>query len=159
MKVLGLDPGLTGGIALIAGSDLMFAMDMPTIEITSKNSIDARSLVRILAQVGQVDMVVIESVNSFGMGRTSAYNFGEGNGVIRGVLAALERPVTYMRPTAWQKAIGKPTGTGKDWSRNRAAELWPYQADLFSKVKNDGRAEAALIALAWINLDKKGMAA
>jgi crossover junction endodeoxyribonuclease RuvC len=36
---------------------------------------------------------------------------------------------------------------GKDGSRARAMELFPEQTALFKRVKDDGRSDAALIAL------------
>jgi crossover junction endodeoxyribonuclease RuvC len=37
---------------------------------------------------------------------------------------------------------------GKDGARARAMEVFPWNVDLFKRVKDDGRADAALIA-AW----------
>jgi hypothetical protein len=39
---------------------------------------------------------------------------------------------------------------GKDASRMRAMELFPSKAELFKRAKDDGRADAALIAYWYI---------
>jgi crossover junction endodeoxyribonuclease RuvC len=64
--------------------------------------------------------------------------------MIEGVLAALEIPTNYVTPQSWQKAVG--ARGGKDASRARAAELFPAYAANFTRKKDDGRADAALIA-------------
>jgi hypothetical protein len=53
-------------------------------------------------------------------------------------------PSTYVTPATWTKAVGRVAG--KDASRMRAMELFPSKADLFKRAKDDGRADAALIA-------------
>jgi crossover junction endodeoxyribonuclease RuvC len=73
------------------------------------------------------------------------FGFGRSLGVVEGVLAALNVPVTYVAPATWTKALGK--AAGKDASRQRAIELFPAMSEHFKRVKDDGRAEAALIAM------------
>jgi hypothetical protein len=43
-----------------------------------------------------------------------------------------------------------PPGRDKDASRAAAIQRWPARAELFSRKKDDGVAEAALIAIAGI---------
>jgi len=76
------------------------------------------------------------------------FNFGRSAGIIEGVVAAMHFPSTYVTPAAWTKAVGR--AAGKDASRMRAMELFPSKADLFKRAKDDGRADAALIAYWYI---------
>jgi crossover junction endodeoxyribonuclease RuvC len=64
--------------------------------------------------------------------------------MIEGILAALKMPVTFVAPATWTRAIGR--SPGKDASRARAMELFPNYEYFFKRVKDDGRADAALIA-------------
>jgi crossover junction endodeoxyribonuclease RuvC len=80
------------------------------------------------------------------------FSFGRSFGVIEGILAALILPATYVTPTIWTKGIGR--GYGKDASRARACELFPQHQKMFARVKDDGRADAALIG-AWFLKDSK----
>jgi hypothetical protein len=57
-------------------------------------------------------------------------------------------PSTYVTPAAWTKSVGR--AAGKDASRMRAMELFPSKAELFKRAKDDGRADAALIAYWYI---------
>ena len=79
---------------------------------------------------------------------SGAFNYGVGYGKILGVLAALDIPIIHFSPSQWKKRWN--LGKDKNLSRQRATERWPDWADSFKLVKNDGRAEAALIAAGWL---------
>ena len=89
-------------------------------------------------------------------GLASTFKFGKGYGTLIGVLAALERPVVRVAPTTWTKAL--KVGPDKDAHRMRAMETWPQHSGLFSRKKDDGRADAALIAY-WAKHLREGRAA
>jgi len=152
--VIGIDPGISGAIAVFDWytKKLVEIIDMPTLEVesgkTKKRHISAVSLANYL--VGFTDThVVIERVGALpGNGSVSMFNFGRSAGIIEGVVAALEMPNTYVTPAAWTKAVGR--AAGKDASRMRAMELFPSKAEMFKRAKDDGRADAALIAYWYI---------
>jgi len=79
-----------------------------------------------------------------GQGVTSVFSFGRSFGMIEGILATLQIPTTFVAPATWTKGVGR--SPGKDASRARAMELFPAHQLMFSRVKDDGRADAALIA-------------
>jgi crossover junction endodeoxyribonuclease RuvC len=143
-RIIGIDPGLCGALAVLeAGRVDVF--DMPTIRVRDKKRIDTAALVRLLVDIGPVDLVAVEDVQGVqGSGSTSAFTFGRGIGIIEGVLAAFERPAMWVTPQRWTKALGVSRDKGEH--RQRAARLFPADADLFARVKDDGRADAALIA-------------
>jgi crossover junction endodeoxyribonuclease RuvC len=156
---IGIDPGLDGALAFyepLRGS--LVVVDMPTDAITkrikgkakTKRIVSAEGLVRILdahaLRRGRVHATV-ELVNAMpGQGVTSMFTFGDGAGVIRGVLAALDIPFVRETPQVWKRAVGIPTGADKDASRARAASVFPAYASTFQRKKDDGRADAALLA-------------
>lgn len=84
-----------------------------------------------------------------GEGHVGAFAFGRSFGMLEGVLAALGIAMTLITPGEWKKAHRIPADKGA--ARARAAQLWPGLAGTFSRVKDDGRAEAALIALHGAN--------
>jgi crossover junction endodeoxyribonuclease RuvC len=147
--VLGIDPGKCGALALldIAGGALEVA-DVPTLAIRGKTVIDHYGLARIVdAWATRNPVVFVEQVGSRpGEGHAGAFDFGRTCGLILGVLSANFLRVEFVTPSKW-KADLKVKGD-KDESRQRAATLFPRQSGLFARVKDDGRAEAALIA-AW----------
>lgn len=81
-----------------------------------------------------------------GQGVTSMFSFGRAVGAIDGELGALGiTPEPEVPPRVWQRAMGLPTGKDKKPHRDKAQEVWPEQAHLFERNKDDGRADAALI--------------
>jgi crossover junction endodeoxyribonuclease RuvC len=81
-----------------------------------------------------------------------AFAFGRSRGIVEGVLAAAGIPATFIAPAAWKRAIGIQPGRegAKDAARAEALRRWPSHASLFARVKDDGRAEAALIGVAGL---------
>ena len=149
MMILGIDPGLSGAIAFYdTSNESVVVIDMPTIEVTrngkNKREVSPALIADAVAGKGIVQAFV-ERVSAMpGQGVSSMFSFGRSVGVIEGVLAAYEIPVTLVTPQAWMKAMG--VRAGKDGSRERAMQLFPQYADLFSRKKDDGRSDAVLIA-------------
>jgi len=148
--IIGIDPGISGAIAVFDWytHTLKEVIDMPTLEVvsgkTKKRHISAAGLRNILEGYPN-SYVVIEKVGAMpGQGVSSMFNFGRSAGIIEGVVAAMHFPSTYVTPASWTKAVGR--AAGKDASRMRAMELFPSKADLFKRAKDDGRADACLIA-------------
>jgi crossover junction endodeoxyribonuclease RuvC len=78
--------------------------------------------------------------------------FGRSLRIVLGVLDALNIRITLIAPAAWKRTIGIPPGKdgAKDAARSEALRRWPDKAMLFARVKDDGRAESALLALAGL---------
>ena len=146
---IGVDPGLSGAIAIISTESLKI-FDMPTMTVErngkAKRQVSASELAEMLYLYSGRDChVYCERVGAMaGQGVTSVFSFGRSFGMIEGILAAFKMPVTFVPPATWVKAVGR--GQGKDASRARAMELFPSDQDQFKRVKDDGRADAALIA-------------
>jgi crossover junction endodeoxyribonuclease RuvC len=81
---------------------------------------------------------------------SGAFAFGRSRGAIEGVLGAAGVPTQFLTPPTWKRAVGIPPGRegAKDLARSEAIRRWPAQAALFARKCDDGRAEAALIAIA-----------
>lgn len=152
MIVVGIDPGLTGAAAKLVDGELIDVFDMPNYD----GRVDARELSLRLREWGTPYMVVIEDVHSMpGQGVSSTFKFGRSVGAIEGVIGALSYPHTRLTPQRWKQKMGL-VGKDKDASRGMARELWPIYADQFARKKDDGRADAALIAEAWRRTNANG---
>ncbi|NBW67803.1 MAG: hypothetical protein EBR47_03690 [Betaproteobacteria bacterium] len=149
MRHIGIDPGLSGAVAIIS-DDSLKVFDMPIMTVDrngkAKRQVSANELAELLYTFSGKDChVYVERVSAMaGQGVTSVFSFGRSFGMIEGILAALKMPVTFVAPATWVKGVGR--GPGKDASRARAMELFPLQQEFFKRVKDDGRADAALIA-------------
>jgi hypothetical protein len=53
-------------------------------------------------------------------------------------------PVQMVSPATWKRKAGVPSD--KNGARVMASRYWPGAAEQFRRVKDDGRAEAALLA-------------
>lgn len=154
MTVIGIDPGVTGAIAVLSAEGLLIE-DTPYCKPSKgKGEYDLQAMAHLLAPYrgfGDVH-VVIEKVHAMPgggqrtMGATSAFNFGMGWGVWLGLIAGIGCPHTLVAPQRWKKAMLADMGSEKDHSRMRAMQLFPAVAKMFSRKKDDGRAEAALMA-------------
>lgn len=143
MNILGIDVGMTGALSFYDGKEL-FIYDMPVFERNKTKRLDCLRLSDII-RINAPDHAWIEQVNAFGMGASSAYNFGWGCGAIEGVLVSHKIPISYVTPQVWKKSMQCPTD--KDGARMRASQLLPHHAHNWDLKKHDGRAESALIAL------------
>lgn len=144
MTILGIDPGVSGAVMLLTAGRVRLVGDMPTVDVRGRKWIDPAGVVRIVRAAGQIDMAVVEHVQGVQQaGATSAFSFGRGFGLLEGVLAGLGVPVTLVRPQVWTKALGVSRDKGSH--RLAAGRLWPAAAHLFERVKDDGRADAALL--------------
>jgi crossover junction endodeoxyribonuclease RuvC len=148
-RTLGIDVGLNGAIALVVDGELVSVVDMPTVTLDrngkAKRQVSVPELVDIIKQFDPNEAYVEKVFAMAGQGVTSVFSFGRSLGVVEGVLTTMKIKTTLMTPQTWQKGLGM-TG-GKDGSRARAMELFPEQTALFKRVKDDGRSDAALIAL------------
>jgi crossover junction endodeoxyribonuclease RuvC len=150
MNIIGIDPGLNGALAFYRlDINELYVFDMPTVEVMrggkKKRELHINVLAEMLELPGQNKVAFLERVGAMpGQGVSSTFAFGRNVGAIEGVLAALRIPVTIVPPQTWQKAMN--VRDGKDGSRLRASEVFPHMSATFARVKDDGRADAALIA-------------
>jgi crossover junction endodeoxyribonuclease RuvC len=149
--IIGVDPGASGAIAILEDNgQLVQVFDMPSVELQVGGKAKRRVAPEMLASElrlynVQGTVAVVEQVSAMpGQGVSSMFAFGQAYGLVLGVLAGLWIPTSTVTPSAWKKAL--KLNTGKDAARAKAAQLWPAQASEFKRVKDDGRAEAALIA-------------
>ena len=90
--------------------------------------------------------VVVEHVSAMpGQGVTSMFNFGQSFGIIKGICAAMQLPIYFVRPAKWKKYFNL-INSEKDASRTRAIEIFPYFSSHLSKKKDSNKADAILIA-------------
>jgi len=150
---IGIDPGLTGVIAVLCNGDLVDIWDMPAIKAPKGrgNIVSPQLLAGIIKEIidaidDDCDISVnIEQVSAMpGQGVSSMFKFGRCFGVIEGVIAAYGLPVHYVTPQKWKKSVGL-IGKDKDASRQLCLQMFPDHVHLFKRKKDNGRSDAALI--------------
>ena len=151
MKVIGIDPGLSGAIAILKEKIVLDIIDMPVMAEGKKNKrqLNSAQLVNIIKnniEKNEEIAVVVEQVNAMpGQGVTSMFNFGQTFGAIKGVCAALGLPIFFVRPSKWKKYFDL-INSSKDSSRTKAIEMYPSLADHLAKKKDVNKSDAVLIA-------------
>jgi crossover junction endodeoxyribonuclease RuvC len=149
MVYIGIDPGLSGALAVLASDGTLTALsDTPTLTLRARRGLrheyDVPGLATLLEPYAgrQAHVVIEESQPMPGQGVRSMFTIGLGLGVWLGILATLGFPYSRVRPATWKRSLGLTRD--KEQARLRAQQLFP-QADLRHK-KHHNRAEAILLA-------------
>ena len=143
MVILGIDPGIKGGICFLYPDDIAVHPMPPTDSDWSW----FRSVC-----MAYKPQAFVEKVHSLPkQGVASTFKFGTGYGFIRGMLIGLSVPTYLVTPQAWMKTMlaGESKADKKAASIAVAARMWPDCSFLPSercRKPSDGMCEAALIA-------------
>lgn len=145
----GIDPGLSGALGFITeAGEFVAVYDMPTLPTTTgRRQVDAAELAAILREHSP-NFTMVERVGARpGEGPTGAFSFGHTFGAITAVLAAVGLPHDLVQPAVWKRRAGIPPGADKAASIAVCKRLLPSASEHLTRVKDDGRAEALLLAL------------
>jgi|TARA_B100000780_G_scaffold178410_1_gene125061 crossover junction endodeoxyribonuclease RuvC len=151
MRIIGIDPGLSGAIAILDDSKIKELFDMPVMPDGKKNKrqLNSALLVKLINDnIKNLEntVMVVEQVNAMpGQGVTSMFNFGQTFGAIKGICAALGLPIFFVRPAKWKKHF-ELINSSKDASRTKAIEMYPSISEQLSKKKDVNKSDAILIA-------------
>lgn len=161
MLVIGIDPGLSGALAMVGPKGLQAVADMPTMTRGNgaakvKNQVNAAALAQLLREWtsghDRVEiLVVLEHQAPFRIpgkkpqGSASVFSLGHTTGIIEGVVVACRFSTVEITAGKWKRAFSVPGGReNKGKARELAQRFYP-DADLARK-KDHNRAEAILIA-------------
>jgi Holliday junction resolvasome RuvABC endonuclease subunit len=143
MLILGIDCGLNGGLALL-GPDGLLVEAMPVFKIDGKHHLDLQTIRSLIAEWSP-DHVFMERQQSMPkQGLSSTFKTGFGYGVLHGLCAGMQLPVTEVSAATWKRALGCPAD--KDGARARASQVFPSHACSWARRSLDGLAESALVA-------------
>ena len=140
MIIIGIDPGVSGAISILHKKKVQNIIEIPTMIDGKKNKrqINGAQVAKIIQSeiINNEDtFIVVEQVHAMpGQGVTSMFNFGQSFGVIKGVCAALNLPIYFVRPNKWKKHFDL-IKSNKDASRTKATEIYPEISDMISKKK------------------------
>lgn len=154
MIILGIDPGVTGAVALFKDGRFLKVLDIPVKPGGSKEKkvIDAAALAYLLVEElwESYPRVYMERAHAMpGQGVSSTFGYGLTNGIIEGVLAALGltsdgNPLKKVVPAVWKRRLHLLSNAHpKDAGLKKARALYP-EAPL-SLAKHHNRADAILI--------------
>jgi crossover junction endodeoxyribonuclease RuvC len=153
MRILGVDPGIRGCLAIVAIDDgaapqLVDAIDIPIAGTGAKERVDTLA-VRSWLVTHQPQHALIERAQAMPkQGASSGFKYGRACGALEAIIAASEIPMTIVEPSLWKK-LHRLHGGDKEGARQRALQLFPAAHAMLARKKDHGRAEAALIALTF----------
>lgn len=155
---LGIDPGISGAVALLISPNAIFFWETPTIQSGGKRRYDVQAMEGILqghcleairenASEVTAFHVILEKAQAMPkQGSTSMFNYGRGAGLWEGLLAGMKFPYTLVAPQRWKRIMMPDMAKDKGASILRAKQLFPECASQLQLVKDHNKAEALLLA-------------
>lgn len=165
---IGADPGMGGALALYLPPPAIHpacprpaieVVDMPSLLIEGKRRMDFWKLAALLVTWRNrydIKMVVVERVHAMplrgagGQIRQSPnglFEFGFAAGALQQAVVSALLPMMLISPQTWKVCYGLRGGReNKDMSRQKASMMFPGAAHMWARKKDDGRAEAVLLA-------------
>ena len=153
MLIIGIDPGITGSICFFEDGKIIDVVEMPNMAEGKKNKRQVNGaqiyheISKRIKNLEKKDIkVIIEQVATMpGQGVTSMFNFGQSFGVLKGIWAAMQIPMYFVRPAKWKKYFNL-INSEKDASRTKAIEIFPHFSAQLSRKKDSNKADAILIS-------------
>ena len=150
-RYLGVDPGLSGALAIVEVINgvpvLIDAVDMPSSGTGAKARVDIIAAAQWIARHAPSTAYIDRAQAYPGQGASSGFSYGRAAGAVEAVVALCSIPLILVEASAWKRKVHLP-GKDKEAARQKALQLFPSQHALLARKKDHGRAEAALIAVA-----------
>jgi hypothetical protein len=142
--VLGCDPGVTGGIAILRG-DIVDVIHIPMLD----GEVDVSTLVRWINQKllkdpyigGRLSIAYIEKTWNFSKGSIAIAKLNYVAGVMYGVLRTLDIPVVKVAPATWRKGLFGTVKVTKQNALDLCSKLYPEL-----NITNHNLAESICVA-------------
>jgi Holliday junction resolvasome RuvABC endonuclease subunit len=147
MKILGVDPGIHGGLAIVSlfesGPRLIDAIDVPTVGTGAKERIDVIGLQQWLLEHSPYRAFIERAQAMPRQDASSGFKYGRAAGAIEAIIAANGISFEIVEPSMWKRALRL---RGKDKERRPTLQLFPHAHHPLKRKMDHQRAEAALIA-------------
>lgn len=152
MVIIGIDIGMRGALAVVDQQAARSVEDLPLITTETDKRLNGLMLYGMLLPWSVSGRVVAEDIrprpsDSRGHGNTmhSQGSLMRSRGIVEAVCDVLELRIEWVQPQSWKRAYGL-LGSNKEASRQTALALMPEMAHLMARKRDEGRAEALLIA-------------
>lgn len=154
--IIGIDPGVSGAIALLDDRVYVSAHDMPyVVRATQQRKFretDPAGLASLLISIvpdhhyAAPEVYVERQAPMEGQGVASMFSIGRAQGAIEGVCAGLGWQCVLVSAQRWKRAADLWGVADKGASIERALALYPSSIAALTKRSHHGRADAILIA-------------
>lgn len=137
--IIGIDPGKGGAIARVSHGVGEKVIDLPYLAETP-------DVVSILSELGVADLIVLEKQQAMPrQGVSTTFQTGLGYGALLAACYLSGVRIELVHPSVWKRKLGL-VGKDKEASRALAIRLFPSLAEHLRRKKDEGRAEALLLA-------------
>jgi crossover junction endodeoxyribonuclease RuvC len=147
--LLGVDPGINGGLAIVEIADvpvLVEAIDIPVIGTGAKERVDVAAIRDFINRHKPIRALIERAQAMPGQGSSSGFKYGRAVGAIEAAITLCSIPVEIVEAAAWKRYWHLP-GKDKEAARQKALQLFPAAHAALARRRDHGRAEAMLIAL------------
>lgn len=173
MKIIAIDPGKSGAMALMSAGKVIELIDTPILgddynytaifDQLQDWKLQGADLAFIEFQHGKMAKSQKQGVEAEGRSSAKAIkSVGIGIGMWRMGFAACKIAILEVMPHVWTKKVALPKDATKAQHCQLAAKLFPESAHLFYGVRGgakDGRADAVLIGEAFYRIRFKEQSA
>lgn len=163
VTIIGIDPGLDGGIAVLmqdyAGIEAR-VVAMPIVDLGKKRRYDMAKIRNLIYQAHPTQVAIEKQQAMPRQGGCSMFSLGEGFGILSGIVAGLGFALLHVPPKIWQADAhrGISGDNTKAKSIVAAQQLFP-DVNLLATERctkpHDGMADALMIAW-WALRNLKG---
>jgi crossover junction endodeoxyribonuclease RuvC len=152
--VLGVDPGIKGGLAIVEIADgaapvLVECIDIPVIGTGAKERVDTAAIRNFIDRHKPTRALIERAQAMPRQGSSSGFKYGRAVGAIEATIALCLVPVEIIEASAWKRHWHLP-GKDKESGRQKALQLFPAAHGALARKRDHGRAEAALLALYYV---------
>lgn len=149
-NILGVDPGLNGGLVVINADGEIVAKTVVPIFDGKRKEYDIKSIEAFIRQ-NNVGLAVLEKSTTRPLqSAQSTFTTGKGFGMYWAIFHVMGIKLALVSPQVWQKAIiQSPKGESKQYAMLYCARTWPreeWRATPRSKNPHDGLCDAACLA-------------
>src|SRR6476469_10807049 len=127
--LLGIDPGINGGLSIVEISDaaapvLIECIDIPVVGIGAKERVDVAAIRNFIDRHKPARALIERAQAMPKQGSSSGFKYGRAVGAIEAVISCCGIPMTIVEPAKWKKSHGLQGGD-KEGGRQRALQLFP----------------------------------
>lgn len=151
MIFAGIDPGKTGALAILLPDGSVIFQDVPRVKLRSKDvpawSDWFKSWGDLMDMAGVTHVIIEDVASRPGQGVSSIFKFGRTLGFAHSIALSIKPTpsIEFVTPAQWKGKLGL-LNSNKGASREKAVSLYPGAENRLLRVKDDGRAEALLLA-------------
>ena len=151
VKYLGIDPGIHGGLAIVAVADgtapaLVECIDIPVVGTGAKERVDVMTIRNFIDRHKPVHALIERAQAMPRQGASSGFKYGRAVGAVEAAIALCAIPMEIIEPSAWKKFYKLP-GKDKEAARQKALQLFPNAHAMLARKRDHNRGEAMLVAL------------